>query len=134
MKFGITYAAALVILLALDFIWLSNAAGVLYKPNMAGLMRDKPDFVAAGVFYALYTFGLVWLVLLPALSGVVNWVDLAFRCALFGLVAYATYNLTGLSVINGWSLKLSLIDMAWGSFVTLATGLGTVFLVKMMGR
>ena len=46
----------------------------------------------------------------------------ALRGALFGFVAYATYDLTNLATLEAFTWRLSLIDMAWG---TIATGLAS---------
>ncbi|RYZ75642.1 MAG: DUF2177 family protein, partial [Proteobacteria bacterium] len=63
---------------------------------------------------------IVWFAVRPALeSG--DWKTAALNGALFGFFAYATYDLTNLATLKVWSLKISLIDMAWGSFITAAT-------------
>ena len=38
--------------------------------------------------------------------------------ALLGLVAYGTYDITNLSTLKGWSVKLAVIDIAWGTALT----------------
>eukprot|EP01042_Synura_sphagnicola_P031379 gene31379-40405_t len=130
-----TYGISLVIMLVLDMIWLGSTSGILYRPHMQGLIREDIRLVPALIFYALYAFGLTYLVIYPALfGGQVNLLNLSLKAALLGLVAYGTYDLTALAVIQGWSLKLSLIDMAWGAVVSLMTANATAFLLKMMGQ
>ena len=130
-----TYGISLVIMLVLDMIWLGSTSGILYRPQMQGLIREDIRIVPALIFYALYAFGLSYLVIYPVLFGAqVNLIDLSVKAALLGLVAYGTYDLTALAVIQGWSLKLSLIDMAWGAVVSLITANATAFLLKMMGQ
>ncbi len=134
--FAALYGISFVILGVLDFIWLTTVGDSLYRPAMGGMMRAKPDLTPAAIFYVLYIFGLTYLVTWPALfggSGNVSLVSLAIKAGLFGLAAYGTYNLTGLSAINGWPLTVSVIDMAWGTLVTLITACGTAFLLKAMG-
>ena len=131
----VTLVLVLVIMLALDFAWLSLTAEALYRPNMAGLMRAKPDLVPAAAFYLLYGISLTWLVLLPVLfggRGRPSLIDLSIRSALFGLTAYGTYDLTALAVIRDWPLRLSLIDMAWGMVITLTTALLTAGMLKVL--
>lgn len=140
-NFAALYGISFVILGVLDFIWLTTMGDSLYRPAMGGMMRDKPNLTPAAIFYVLYVFGLTYLVTWPAFfgpalfggSGHVSLVSLAIKAGLFGLVAYGTYNLTGLATINGWPLRLSLIDMAWGTLVTLVTACGSAFLLKAMG-
>ena len=43
----------------------------------------------------------------------------AGRCALFGLIAYATYDLTNQATLQGWPWIVTLADLAWG---TVASG------------
>jgi len=133
--FALTYGFSLVVLLALDAVWLTTMGNTLYRPAMGGLMRQAPDFVPAAIFYVLYVLGLTLLVTQPVLfgGGSFSLVELAWKAGLFGLVAYATYNLTGLSVISGWPLVVSLIDMAWGTLVTLISAVATALLLKATG-
>lgn len=133
-RFVQAFLIAAGVMLALDGIWLSTMSPLLYTPMMGNLLKFSPDYVAAGIFYVLYIFGLTWLVLLPALAQRQGWGAVAFRSGLFGLVAYGTYDLTAQSVIAGWQWKLTAIDMAWGTFLTLTTGLATVFLVRALGK
>ncbi len=139
-SFASTYGISLFIMLVLDMIWLGTTSGVLYRPQMQGLIRDDIRIIPALIFYALYAFGLSYLVIYPVLFGAQanmigpSLLDLSVKAALMGLVAYGTYDLTALAVIQGWSLKLSLIDMVWGAVVSLITANATAFLLKMMGQ
>jgi uncharacterized membrane protein len=45
----------------------------------------------------------------------------AARGALLGLVAYSTFDLTALAVLAGWSALVTVVDIAWGTFLTAAT-------------
>lgn len=38
--------------------------------------------------------------------------------ALFGLAAYAAFDLTGLALLKSFPLKGALVDLTWGTFVT----------------
>ena len=124
-RFALAYGLCLVLMAALDFVWLGLTTESLYRPAMHGLLR--PDFQPgpAIAFYLLYVFALVWLVLKPLLDRTEAWPKavpaLTMRAFLFALAAFATYDLTGLAVIRDWPLPLSLIDMAWGVFNGVAT-------------
>lgn len=135
MKLAIIYAISLVVMLALDFAWLSAAGNTIYRPNMQGLIREKINLLPAVGFYALFAFAVAYLIVLPAVSGTsINYVDLSLRAGVLGLACYATYSLTGLSVIRDWPLNVSLIDMAWGTFAAVATANATVFGLKLLGQ
>lgn len=135
MKLAIVYGIALVVMLALDFIWLSATGNTIYRPNMQSLIREKVNLLPAVGFYALFAFALAYLIILPGISGnAVNLVDLSLRAGVLGLACYATYSLTGLSIIRDWPLNVSLIDMAWGTFAAVATANATVLSLKLLGQ
>ena len=50
------------------------------------------------------------------------------RGALLGLSAYAAYDLTNQAVVKGWTWKLTLIDLAWGSLMTGIVSAGVVLI------
>ncbi len=116
LKYVIAYVATAVVFFGLDFVWLSRMLG-FYRAEMGSLLLEQPKLGYAGAFYALYVVGIVALVVVPALSGG-GWGQALAMGALLGLVAYGTYDMTNMSTLNGWSLKLALVDMAWGTFVT----------------
>lgn len=114
MRAIVGYASVLIAFVAIDAVWLGWVARDFYRERMGDLMAGKPNLIAAAAFYLLYPVGLTIFALLPALDAQ-SWATALLRGALFGLFAYATYDLTNLAVIRGWSLSLSLVDMAWGA-------------------
>lgn len=135
MKLAIIYAISLVVMLGLDFVWLSATGNTIYRPNMQGLIREKINLLPAVGFYALFAFAVAYLIVLPAVSGeTVNLVDMSLRAGVLGLACYATYSLTGLSIIRDWPLNVSLIDMAWGTVAAVVTANATVFGLKLLGQ
>lgn len=108
------YVAALLAFVLLDAIWLMVVAGPGFKAALGPLMRDQPLLLPAGAFYPIYIFGLLMLAIRPATT--VR--SAAAKGALLGLAAYATFDLTNISVIEGWPVALSLMDFAWGIFAS----------------
>lgn len=114
-----TYLAALVVMLALDALWLGFAARDFYQREMAGLMLPQVNKLPAALFYLGYPAGLVLLALSPRPEHL----GLAIaRSALVGLVAYGAYDLTNLATLRGWSTRLALVDLIWGVTVSAAAG------------
>lgn len=113
----IAYLSTAIVFFGLDFLWLSRVAIGFYKSRIGELMLAQPNFVAAGVFYLFYIAGIVYFAVVPALNGG-TWVNAAISGALIGLLAYGTYDMTNLATLKGWSLSLSLVDMAWGAVLT----------------
>lgn len=113
-KLASLYGICVAIFFALDFIWLSTATQRIYRRYLGNLLADQPKLGIAAGFYLLFVVGIVALAVLPALKdGSV--VSALWRGALFGFLAYATYDLTNLSTIRDWPWQVSVIDMAWGT-------------------
>ena len=107
------WAIAFVLLLIIDMIWLMWLGRGFYVEEIGGLLLEQPNLIAAFGFYALYIAGLVYLVIAPAAEAD-SVMKAVISGAVFGLVAYATYDLTNLAVMKGFTLKIALIDMVWG--------------------
>lgn len=104
---------------AIDSIWIGVVANKFYKKQLGSLLLDKPKFGPAIIFYLIAIAGMVVFVVNPALQA--N--SLSFAAghgALLGLVTYATYDLTNASTLKNWPKAVTYIDMAWGTFVTMA--------------
>lgn len=112
-----TYAISAVTMLALDLLWLGVIAPPLYQREVGPLMRAQPNMAAAALFYAIYLVGVNVFVLQSLPAGATR-VDAALRGAAFGFVAYATFDLTALAVLKGWTPFVTAVDMAWGTALT----------------
>lgn len=120
MAYLIAYVAAALVMGGLDFLWLSNTSGPLYHRALVAVMAENPNMTAAVAFYLVYIAGILIFAVRPALASG-DWRTAALFGALFGFFAYATYDLTNLATLKTWSLKVSLIDMAWGALLTAVT-------------
>lgn len=117
------YLVCTVAFFALDFAWLSFATPRIYRPQLGDLLAPQPRLAVAAGFYLLYVVGILALAVVPGL-GEGSMVGALWRGALFGFLAYATYDLTNLATIRGWPWPMSLVDMVWGTTLT-----GTVAVV-----
>lgn len=104
-------------MLVLDIIWLTQMSPRLYQPRIGELLAEKPSMPPAVIFYLLYVTGIVVLAVLPALREG-GWRRLLVHAVVFGLVAYATYDLTNQATLKTWSTTITVVDMAWGTFIT----------------
>jgi uncharacterized membrane protein len=118
----IAYVTVLVVLTAIDFVWLRFVALAFYKAEVGPLLLEKPQLAAALLFYVLSAVGIVMLAVQPALAAG-SWQKAVWLGAVFGLCAYGTYDLTNLATLKGWSLRLTLVDMAWGTVLVAVTAL-----------
>ena len=127
-EFIIRFVTAGVIFALIDAVWLSLVANKFYKSQIGSLLLKKPNFVAAVLFYVIFLIGLVVFVLNPALSAQ-DWTWALGLGALFGFVTYATYDLTNLSTLKGFPVKLVIVDLAWGIFVTSVVSVGSYLIL-----
>jgi len=123
------YAIALVIFLAIDMVWLTLIAKSLYAQHLGYLMAPKAKLLVAFVFYVLFVVGLQFFVLNPALASG-SWKTALFAGMFFGLVTYATYDLTNLATVKDWPVLITAIDLVWGSFVSGVTALLSFLVIK----
>ena len=126
-RYLILYIASAVIFFPLDFLWLSTMGKNFYKPELGSLMLDSPNLMVAGVFYLAYLVGVVILVSAPAEGDIVKALLMG---AVLGFVAYGTYDLTNLSTVAGFSPKVAVVDMAWGTLLTAVSAAGGVWISK----
>jgi uncharacterized membrane protein len=105
-------------------IWLGLLAKDFYKQQIGFLMKPDINWAAAIIFYLLFTVGLVIFVITPAVKNA-SWTHAVIFGGLFGLITYATYDLTNLATIKDWPMLITLVDLAWGttlgSLVSVAT-------------
>lgn len=125
MAFLFQMLLTLVIFTVVDLFWLVKVAPKLYRQHIGHLMADKVNRIAALLFYLVFIAGLVYFVIAPHQDHLGQGM---LAGAIFGLVTYATYDLTNLATLKGWPITITVIDLAWGTFVTSVTS-GIVILL-----
>ncbi len=126
------YLIALVVFSVIDLVWLVFIARKLYQEKIGHLMADKTNLPAAVLFYLLFIAAMVFFVINPAAERQSVLYALGAG-AFFGLATYATYDLTNLATLRNWPVSLTVIDLAWGSFVTAATSALTTWIGGKIG-
>ena len=117
------YMATLAVMVGLDAIWLTATAAPLYRTQLGAMLLPAFSPVPAIAFYLLYAVGLVVFAAGPALL-LGSWRFALSRGALFGCIAYATYDLTNQATLQGWSVAVTLADLAWGTTVSALAATG----------
>jgi uncharacterized membrane protein len=128
MEFIKQFLTAGVIMGVFDAVWLTTMSK-FYRSHIGQIMLDKPNFTAAIIFYVIYVVGIVVFVLSPALEKN-SWEHALGYGALFGFVAYATYDLTNLATLKGFSPTLVIVDLIWGAFLTGSVAVLSYFAIK----
>lgn len=126
------YFGMLAAFFAIDMLWLGLIARGFYQKQIGFLLRPATNWTAAVIFYLLFIFGVLYFAVLPGLKegplGVV-----LLRAALFGLVTYATYDLTNLATLKDWPTLLTVVDIAWGMALSTMVGAAGYFLAGWLG-
>lgn len=113
-QLALNVAVTFVVFLAIDALFIVFFAESLYREQLAELIVTQPLWGPGLLFYVIYALALTVLVIEPAVSAA----QAARKGALLGLVAYGTYALTNLTLINGWPWVLSILDMLWGPLLS----------------
>lgn len=121
------YLIALVVFLIVDAIWLSTIANKFYSQHLGYIMKAKPNYIAAAIFYLLFIVGLVYFVILPGVNDGNIW-KVILSGFLFGFMTYATYDLTNLATIKDWPLIVTIVDLIWGSSLAIVVSVATYYI------
>ena len=121
------YLATFIVFLAVDAIWLGLVARGFYRKHLGFLLAPSPNWFAAVLFYLLFVVGILVFVVLPALSED-SLRPFLLRAALFGLITYATYDLTNLATIKDWPIVVTVVDLVWGTVLSVLVSLAGILL------
>ncbi len=121
------FLVALPVFVVIDMIWLVLVAKNFYQEQIGFLMRPDINWLAAIIFYLLFIIGLTTFVISPALDKH-SWLHALLFGALFGLITYATYDLTNLATIKGWPLSVTIVDLIWGTVLASSVSVITYFI------
>lgn len=130
--FFLLYLIAFIVFFFFDILWLSLFAKNFYGQQIGFLMSSRINWVAAILFYLIFNAGLVFFVLLPAMSNG-SWVYALILGAFFGLVTYSTYDLTNLATVKGWPVIVTVVDLVWGAFLCGIVSLITFYIANKLG-
>jgi uncharacterized membrane protein len=126
------FAIALPVFFAIDMAWLGLVAKNFYSKQIGFLMKTDVNWTAAILFYLLFIAGLVLFVITPAVEKG-SWVHALLFGALFGLITYATYDLTNLATLKDWPLLVTVVDLCWGTALASSVSTITYFLAGKIG-
>ena len=117
MKNILLYAIATIIFFAIDMVWLGVIAKNFYRDKLGFIFTGDVRWGAAIIFYLIYIFGILFFAVLPSIKDL-SWQTALLNGALFGLMCYATYDLTNLATISQWPVIVVVVDIIWGIVLT----------------
>lgn len=131
MKLFIHFLITFIVFLGIDLIWLGFIAQNIYANAIGHLMSPNVNWPAAIIFYIIFVVGILYFVVEPALIHQ-NLTKLVFASALFGFVTYATFDLTSLATLKDWPLNITIIDLVWGTSLSLLVSNISYFIIKLI--
>jgi uncharacterized membrane protein len=124
------YFYALAVFLVFDGLWLGLIAKSFYQKHL-GFIMGPVNWYAAGIFYLLFIAGVTLFVTSPAMNNGTTLAKVFGLGFIFGLICYATYDLTNQATIKNWPMIVTLADLAWGGLITGTVSVVTVWLLRM---
>ena len=110
-------ALAFVLVPILDYFWLGKIMASFYTKELAPVLRFQNDQFTpllwpAAIVYLCLALGIVFF----ALPRAGEHIGMGFFWgALLCFVIYGTYDMTNMSTLSFWSLKVAVVDIIWGS-------------------
>ena len=126
------FVIALPVFFIIDMLWLGLIAKNFYANQIGFLMSKQVNWTAAILFYLLFLAGLVLVVIQPAVQKQ-DWLYALLMGAAFGLVTYATYDLTNLATLKDWPLLVTVVDLIWGTLLSTSVALISYFIAIALG-
>ena len=126
------YSVAFVVFFAIDLVWLGVVAKNMYKEHLGFIMSPNVNWVAAIGFYMVFIAGLIFFALNPAIEK--NSITYAiFVGGFFGLITYATYDMTNLATLKDWPVFITVVDIIWGTVLCSLTTTVSFLVLKFIG-
>ncbi len=115
----LAYLVVIVVMFVLDALWLGWLAKGFYRRGMNRAITFEVRWLAAVLFYLLHAAGILYF----AVHGIGYFSTVLFRGAFFGLATYGTYNLTNLATVKNWPVGVAVLDLIWGTLLTMLAAL-----------
>lgn len=127
----LSYFFTMLVFAGMDLLWLGLIAKNFYAKHLGGFLSDTVNWPAAVTFYLLFLVGIFVFSVLPAVekNSILHAVLLG---ALFGFIAYATYDLTNMATVKDWPLIVTVVDMIWGAVIAGTVSAAGFYIVKFL--
>ncbi len=125
----LAYLLSFLVFLIVDLLWLGIVARRIYTKYLGDFLSDQVNWIAAIIFYMIFVAGVLLFVVYPAIAKDSLSTALIMG-ALFGLVTYATYDLTNLATLKGWPIQIVIIDIIWGAILSTIVSASGFFIIK----
>ena len=131
MKYIYLYILTFLVFLAIDFVWLNWIAKNLYAEKIGHLLAENANLVPALIFYLLFVVAAIIFAVLPGYEAQ-SIGKTIFLGALFGMITYATYDLTNLATLKDWPVSVTIIDIIWGTSLSTVTAVAGYYIANLL--
>lgn len=132
-KIIILYISTFAVFLLIDMLWLGIIAKNFYQKQLGSLLKEPVNWTAAFIFYMMFVCGILIFTVMPALNKN-SMITAVMLGMLFGLITYATYDLTNLATLKNWPVSIVVVDMIWGTVLTGLVSISSFFIGKLLLR
>jgi len=122
------YLTSLIAFIVIDGVWLGLISPRFYRSQIGHLMKPEADLKVATLFYLLFLIGLNIFVIGPQQDRPL--LTVAGYGALFGLITYATFDLTSVAVFKDFPYLVALVDLIWGATLCAVISVITVWMTR----
>jgi uncharacterized membrane protein len=129
LKVIVSYLFTMAVFFLIDLLWLGLIAKNIYRKYLGDLMSDTVNWAAAILFYLLFIAGIFVFVIYPSVEKQ-SATKALLSGAFFGLISYATYDLTNYATLKGFPLNIVVIDLIWGTVLTSIVSISGYYITK----
>ncbi len=130
-KLIIGYLLTTGVFFLIDFIWLGTVAKAFYFKRIGDFLLQPFNIPAAIGFYLIYIIGIFVYAILPSYE--LQQAGRAFFYGgLFGFFCYATYDMTNMATLKGWSMQVVVVDVLWGFILTGTVALAGYYILNFL--
>ena len=127
----VLYLSTAAIFLVIDAVMLTAVIKPLFERHLGDTLLQEIRLLPAIIFYLFYILALQWLVTAPALEAGPSW-RVTLNAAVFGAVAYGTYEFTNWATLRPWSGEMVAVDFTWGIVLTTLSAIGGLAVTRLL--
>ena len=109
-----SFIVIMILYLIIDLPVIGYLNSKMYLDNFEQITGTKTNFkkIPAMIAYLILSLSVYYFIIKKKSNNV------SVDSAMLGFVIYGIYNATNLATLNNYSIKVSIVDTLWGSFLT----------------
>lgn len=121
-----SFIVIMILYLIIDLPVIGYLNSKMYVNNFEKITGTKTNFkkIPAMIAYLILSLSVYYFIIKKKSNNV------SVDSAMLGFVIYGIYNATNLATLNNYSIKVSIVDTLWGSFLTCLISNLSSFILK----